>query len=201
MAKRIFFIFSIILVLQSCYLSKKVEGPCTMRIEFRDTPLIIRPDYPKYIDYATNSQYKEAFSQGLTEELTSMNVVLTEDSHSEFVLLISSLTIKETVSMSTVEDASSNYNGQSYSLHRCDADAEFSLHRHGKKISSGWASVSKEEKLNNNRNFGDYLFGSNKDNSEYRYKGLDSGICMDLSKRCGRRTAARITKKISKAIK
>jgi hypothetical protein len=68
-------------------------------------------------------------------------------------------------------------------------------------VSSGWAGVSKEEKLSNNRNFGDYLFGTNKDNTEYRYKGLDSEICMDLAKRCGKRTASRITKKVSRAMK
>jgi hypothetical protein len=189
------------MMFQSCYFSKTIEGPCTMRIEFKDSPILKRPDNPKYIDYATNEQYQEAFLQGLEEELSSMGVVITKEAQSEFVLLITSLTLQETVSISTVDDASSTYHGQSYALHSCDADAEFTLYRNTKKVSSGWAGVSKDEKLSNNRNFGDYLFGTNKDNSEYRYKGLDSEICMDLSKRCGRRTAARITKKVSKAIK
>ncbi len=192
-------IFSVFL--QSCYLSRNVEGTCTMRIEFRETPLIGRPSSSKYIDYASAEEYKKLFMEGLEEELVQMGVTLTEDAQSEFVLLITEFSLKETISSSTVDDSSSPYNGQTYQLHSCDADAEYTLYRNGKKVSSGWAGVSKEEKLTNNRNVGDYILGSNKDNTEYRHKGLDESVFSDLAKKCGRRTAARITKKVTKAMK
>lgn len=189
--------------IQSCYISRSIEGPCKVRIEM---PSPIQLDYipeAKYIQYSGSEAYTSAFKKALEEELVSMGciIVYTAEEQADFVLLIKSFTLSETRDITTVQDEKSPYNGQTYALHSCDADAEFVLYKKGQKIKSGWAGVDKDEKLTNNRNVGDYVFGTNKDLTDYRYKGLDETIFIDLSTRCGRRTAARVTKKITKYLK
>lgn len=193
------FIF-ILLTLQGCYISKTVKTPCTLRIDKSFSVNMSKPDDPKYLKESQETLYKEKFIDGLKEELTTYNVTVIENDveKADFELKITSFSLKETMNTSTVDDAASPYNGQSYALHSCNADVNFILYKDGKEMGDWYAGVIKEEKLTNNRNVGDYIFGANKDGSEYRHKQLDENIFEDLSGRAGRRTAARITKKISK---
>jgi len=197
---RIIIILLSVLTLHSCYISKKIEGDCFVRLEFSKNIELSRASFTKYMDYSTAEAYTNAYTKGLKEELKSMGVIVVENPIDKvhFTLVITHLSLTESMDAKTVDDASSPYHGQTYALHKCEADAKFELYSNNKKVSSGYAGVSKEEKLSNKRNMGDYIFGGNRDNSEYRHKGLSESIFMDLSQRCGRRTAARITKKITK---
>jgi hypothetical protein len=60
------------------------------------------------------------------------------------------------------------------------------------------AYSSDEERLNTNRTFWQILFGLNKDNSEYTYHELSSDVYDDLIRKAARKSAAKISKAISK---
>ena len=191
------------LVIHSCYISRKIEGDCFVRLQFSKNIELNRASYTKYLDYTNAEAYMDAYIKGLKNELQSMGVKIIENTidKAHFTLVITHFSLTESMDVKTVDDASSPYHGQTYALHKCDADAKFELYTNNKKVSSGYAGVSKEEKLSNKRNMGDYIFGGNRENTEYRHKGLSENIFLDLSQRCGRRTAARITKKITKLYK
>jgi hypothetical protein len=193
-------VFFVLLLLQSCYISKSVKSPCTLRIEDDFSVSITKPDNPKYIRENEREQYKEKFLEGLKSELSTYGVTVVSSSleKADYVLKITSFRLSESTNTTTVDDAASQYNGQSYTLHSCDADVDFALYQDGKKKGNWWAGLKKEEKLTNKRNVGDYVLGTNKENSEYRHKGLADDVFMDISQKAGRRTAARLTKKIGK---
>jgi hypothetical protein len=190
----------LITTLGSCYISRKVETPLSLKIDRNFEVNIDKPSDPKYIKESDADKYKQLFIDGIINELSNYNVTVISSEAEKYDLLlkIKELRVRETVNTSTVDDAASPYHGQSYSLHSCDAAVDFVLYRNGAETDKGWASVDKEEKLTNNRNVGDYILGSNKDGSEYRHKQLSDDIFEDLSQRAGRRTAARITKKLTK---
>ena len=190
-------------ILSSCYISRTIEGPATLRIEQSAPVQVKKPEFPKYILHSTEQEYMRAFEKELQKELESMGVTVVTDMNTpvDFILTIDKFILGEIMEYTKVDDEKSTYHGQSYVLHSCYASTDFTLYNRGEKISTGWASVDKDEKLSNKRNVGDYIFGSNKDNTEYRHKGLQDDVCVDLAERCGRRTAARITKKISKFAK
>lgn len=195
------YIFSFILLssfLSSCYISRQVETPVSMRIDESFMVVTSQPDDPKYMKEQDTAKFKQMFIEGIKNELTSYNVTVVNDNSCEFVLKIKSFRLRESVNTSTVDDAASPYNGQSYALHSCDADVDFVLLKNGSEAEKGFAGVNKEEKLTNNRNVGDYILGTNKSGSEYRHKQLSGDVFEDLSQRAGRRTAARITKKLTK---
>ena len=197
--KQYLFIFTLI-ILTSCYISRKVETPSSLKIDKNFSVVFDKPLEPKYLLSEDESKFKSLFIEGLKNELINYNVTVIENDvdKSDFVLKITSFRLRETVSTSTVDDPASEYNSQQYSLHSCDAGVDFVLLKEGVETEKGWAGVNKDEKLTNNRNVGDYVLGTNKDGSEYRHKQLSEDIFDDLSQRAGRRTAARITKKLTK---
>lgn len=194
----VFLIF--ICLLSGCYISRNVETPLTLKIDTGFEVNIDKPTDPKYLKDNETDKYKQLFIEGIKNELVNYNVTVVDKEAEKYDLLlkIKEFRVRESVNTSTVDDATSPYHGQSYALHSCDASVDFVLYRNGSETDKGWASVDKEEKLTNNRNVGDYILGANKDGSEYRHKQLSDDIFEDLSQRAGRRTAARITKKLTK---
>lgn len=193
----------ITLLLTGCYISKPVTTPCSLYINPTFQIDYSKPIDHKYLNETLTQTYHNAFLKGLKNELSLYGVTVTESEHdkTDFYVSIQKLSLRESANTETVNDEKSEFNGQKYTLHACDAGADFSLFKNGKKSGSWWASVDKAEKLTNNRNVGDYVFGTNKDNSQYRHKGIAEDIFIDLCERCGRRTAAVLTKKISKQLK
>ena len=134
----------------------------------------------------------------MISELDYYNIKLNNsaNSKSDIDLVINEFKMSETSSQETINDEKSEYNAYTFTLNDCDIDVEYTLMKNGIEIGkySNW--VDKEEKISNNRNIGDYMFGTNKDNLTYRFKSLDDDIFVTLTKKLANRTAAKITKKI-----
>ncbi len=197
------FLSTILFVAQSCYISKPLKEPKTIKIVTNFS--VEKNDYEntKYINNYSTDEYKNKYLSELKKELDIYNLHETDKDNPDFTLVIDKLKISETISTETVNDENSEYNGQSFEISSCSVTAEFSLYSGNinKEIAKTFASSTKDEKVTNNRNLGDYIFGENKDNKTYRFKGLSDDIFIQLSEKTGRRTVAKLTKKIHKAIK
>ncbi len=199
----LFILTAITLITQSCYISKPLKEPKSIKIVINFTPQKQDYDNTKYINNYSLQDYKEKYLTALKNELDIYNLNETDNNNPDFTLIIDKFNVSETISTETINDESSEYNGQSFDVSSCSVTAEFSLYYGNvdKEITSTFASASKDEKVTNNRNLGDYITGSNKDNSIYHFKGLSDDIFITLSEKTGRRTVIKLTKKIHKAIK
>ncbi|PIP55314.1 MAG: hypothetical protein COX07_00570 [Bacteroidetes bacterium CG23_combo_of_CG06-09_8_20_14_all_32_9] len=201
--RNICFIFVILTTcLSGCYIGKPLKVKSTMYVFFASETGVLTCINGKYAKETKWNEYKNAFIDGLKKESSYYNLVITEDEKqsADFTLVISSFNVSESLSSETVNDVASPYNGKTFQLSSCNADATFKLYKgNQEKLLGQWsANAYKDEKISNNRNFGDFVFGTNKDNSEYRYKELDDNICTTLSEKCGNHVIAKLTRKISK---
>lgn len=195
-----------IFFLSGCYIGKPLKNKATLYVDLSFETNVNNSLFDnKYTDKTKWKDYKDAFIQGLVNEGEYYNLLVTDKNlqNPDFTLVIKSFSVSESTSSETVNDEKSQYNGQTFQLSECSTSSTFILYKGNKeKLLGEWsASADKAEKITNNRNFGDYVFGSNKDNSQYRYKGLDDNICVDLSEKCGKHTIVKLTRKISKNYK
>lgn len=192
------------IMLISCYFGKHLDETKYIAVVDEFSPNTGNSTSFVYINNYTADDYKSYYLTKLTEELSYYNATVVDVSSQrvDYTLVIKQLNLKESTKSEVVDDPSSEYHGQSYELIVCDADVSFSLYKgkvsDDKLIDQYTAAASKEEKVTNNRNLGDYMFGTNKNNSEYRHKLLSDDIFKDLTEKCANRTTAKITKKISK---
>lgn len=205
MKKYIFLFLIITNTLQGCYIGKPLKNKVNLCIDLSFETTINNTFGDKYLDKLKWNDYKTAFIDGLKNEggYYNLEVVDNTSQNIDFSLVINSFSVSESSHSETVSDEKSPYNGKSFQLSDCSASSSFTLYKGNKeKVLGEWStSADKSEKLTNNRNFGDYVFGANKDNSEYRYKGLDDNICVNLSEKCGKHVIAKLTRKISKNLK
>ncbi|MCE3260528.1 MAG: hypothetical protein K0S12_2169, partial [Bacteroidetes bacterium] len=92
------------------------------------------------------------------------------------------------------------YNGMEIVLNSVECSAEFEItdtRNKSKKLLNCYNSKSRTEKLKNNRDAGDLIFGTNKDKTEYRTKLLSDNVCLNLTQDVGRRIWVPITRRIS----
>ena len=202
MKKLLFIIPLISIFIQGCYIGKPLKENKTIFIETSFETNVNNSFDNKYSDKGKADIYKKEFLKGLKNEGKLYNLDVYDDklSKADYVLTIKYLSIKESSHAEVVNDEKSPHNGKSFLLSDIDVSSTFILYKGNKEKHLGeWSSsASKEEKITNNRNLGDYMFGFNKDNSEYRFKGLKDDICEDLSEKCGKHIIVKITRKISK---
>lgn len=202
MIKNSIFILSFIILLTGCYIGKPLKEPKTLYIETNFETVVVNDFGNKYADKLKWEDYRKSFIKGLENEGNYYNLTasLSSPEKPDFTLVIRSFSVKESSHSETVSDEKSPYNGKSFELSDLDASSTFILYKGNKeKLLGEWStSALKSEKISNNRNFGDYVFGNNKDNSEYRYKELKDDICSVISEKCGKHVIAKITRKISK---
>lgn len=201
--KNLLFLIAIVFATQSCYISRPLKVSKTIKIISDITPEVDKTEDAKYITNYNYNDYKDAYVNELKNTLINYNLNETDKENCDFTLVITKLNISETISTETIDDSESDYNGQTYDISNCSVSAYFTLYKGNrlKEITKNHAYSTKDEKITNNRNLGDYIFGDNKDNKTYRYKGLPDDILLTLSQKAGRRTVGKITKKINKEIK
>ncbi len=205
--KKYFFGILIIVFISGCYWGRNLEKNQKIKIIDNFTPDIDNSISSVYINNYNADNYQTFCIDELRSNLEINNVTLINNNTSQidFTVVIDKLLLQEKTKTETVNDESSLYNGQSYDLIVCDVDIKFKLYKGDVKdnylIDTYSINVNKEEKVTNNRNLGDYMFGTNKDNAEYRQKLLSDDIFKTLSEKAGRRTSAKVTTKISKRIK
>ena len=193
----------------SCILFKKeINKPVT--VCFADSPII--PTFSstgittKYIGSVTQEEIAISFLKNFNNEgsnTKNITLVKTED-NADFMVQLISLEISESSKTEKINDSKSPNNGQEVVLNTVQCSATFKLIKNSDKkrnLSTCNNIKSKTEKLKNNRDLGDLVFGTNKDRSEYSTKLLSDLICINLAEDVGRRVWVPITRRIAKNIK
>jgi hypothetical protein len=194
-------------MLSSCYLGKHIDENVNVFIESNYTASKGNSTGHTYIDNYSEFDYSKYMIENLISSLQICNVTVVDESNKDidFVISLTSLDLEESTKTETVDDVNSEYNGRTYELATCEANADFSLYSNqsGSRSLIGSYSVfaEKEEKVKNSRTAVDYMFGSNKDNTEYRHKLLSDDVFKVLSEKCGNRISAKATKKMAKSFK
>lgn len=202
-----FILFATGLMLNSCYLGKQLDENVHVSIEDNFTVSKVNNQGDTYIDNYSETDYQKYMIENLISSLEVCNVTVVDENSEaiDFVISVTRLNLDESTRTETVDDVNSEYNGRTYELATCEADADFSLYSNqsGSRSLIGSYSVfaEKEEKVKNSRTALDYMFGSNKDNTEYRHKLLSDDVFKVLSEKCGNRISAKATKKMAKSFK
>ena len=189
-------------LLQGCYLGRQIETPVVVRIEsnvtMNNTTTI--PD-PIYVNLVTPEQCVESFRSRMESSLASNNITVQKKGdglNADYVIVVTGLSMQEGTKTETVNDADSEFNGQTYELSTCDASATAELYNADKseKLGNWTLYADKDEKVKNNRTLGQLIGGTNQNNNEYREKLLSDDVFADLSSKCGNRVAAKVSTKI-----
>jgi hypothetical protein len=179
------------LLLSGCYVSKKLDSTATIRIRNNFEVTLESCSEPKYINYASGESYRSSFLEALESEMKENNLVSRDSGKTEYELEITQLRVEEDISTQTM-------NEENFELHGCGVYFKGVLYKNGELVAELNSDAGRSEDTSNNRTFWEWLFGLNKDNSEYHVKRMSSGICQKLSEKCGRHTCAVITKRIVK---
>lgn len=208
-----FLVLFLIFIADSCTIGKRIDKKQYLYLNIdKITVSIDNYNSNKYISNFSPEDYKIAYINELERCLADYNIVLLNESKEHltvkiaesFTMKLDEFKIKENYKIEQIPDTyDSNLNKEIF-ITNCEIIIEFRI---GKEPLSFLAIkkhniyVSKEEKLSNNRTFWQIIFGSNKDNSIYTYKELDKDVFMELTKKSARKTAAKISRIISKKLK
>ena len=184
-------LFILVVLFSSCYVSKKLDSPATIRIGNNFDVMLEPCDGPKYINYSTKESYRSGFLEALENELKEHNLISQDSGKVNYYLEITQLKVRENVSTETV-------NEENFELHGCTVYFIGVLYENGQSIGELSADAARSEDTSNNRTFWEWVFGLNKDNSTYHVKEMSSGICEKLSEKCGKHACAVVTKRIVK---
>ncbi len=157
---------------------------------------------PVYIYNYSIAAYKITFIDDLREALRAKNIQLVlsiAENVKPYYLNISKFRLSEEIHTETVDDTASEQYGQSYDLSTCEVKAEYVLSTPDHQIVGSWKSTSlREERLSNSRGFFDWLFGLNKNNTEYHEKELNNETFLNLIESVCTRTAKKLVKKVKR---
>lgn len=206
---RIFFYIIVITLLSSCTIFKKeISRPVTVYVD-QTAPLPHNNSNGiavKYIGNVSDQAIGEGFMKNFLQEgANTKNVTLVQDENTaEFTLKLVSFDITENSKSETINDSKSPNNGQQVVLNSVDCSVSYKLilnKNKNKNLMTCSNIKSRSEKLKNNRDAGDLLFGTNKDRSQYRTKLMSDDICLNLAEDVGRRIWVPITRRIAKNLK
>ncbi|MBL7917629.1 MAG: hypothetical protein JNM96_04475 [Bacteroidia bacterium] len=199
----------LILFLQTCILFKK-EIPKPVVVKLEEVPGFIsitnNSGYPKYVVSFTEQDYYNAFMKGFNGEgaLTKNVTIDNSSSNPDYIIKFTKVEIIESDFAETINNAKSAMNGQVVYLNKVEvsASADCINAKTNKKIGMTCSNLKvKNEKLKNNRSAADLMFGTNKDKTVYREKGLRESIAKDLAEDVGRRIWVPISKRIKNDLK
>ena len=185
---------------QSCYISKSLERDVNVSLDESFNIAVNNSGSSSFSSRYSAEEYKSAFIEGMKAEFATGHIIVVDNSP-EFSISVSEVSMAESTKSHTVSDVDSDDNGKVFEL------TSIKLKAKGKVIQSEgtekgwWADKSKDEKVTNNRSGGQIITGENKDKNTYREKELDDDEALDLARKCGRRSGARIINDIVKALK
>lgn len=196
--KNIFLLF-LSITLGACYTQLKLTTAKTIRvidISVFTTDTVNNTSYLHYYPLAT---YKNSFITELKNGLKEggLTVVDTGLQITDYTVVFTKLSYKESLEPETVKDANSVDNGKTFPLHACSIKAESSLYNANAKLLEKFTFTNYQaEKLRPYSAFWNLLFETN--NTEYRIKKLSNNIFDYIAKACARSTSAAVIKKLLK---
>jgi len=190
-----------LIILQSCYVSKTLERDVKVSLSESIAMSISNNGNSTFSSNYSEEEYKKAFIEGMKAEFASGHIILVDNSP-EFTVSISEFSMIESTKTETVSDSDSEDNGKVFELSSLSLNAKGQVVKvDGTDSRDWWADKSKDEKVTNSRSGGQIITGDNKDNNTYREKEFSDNEALDLARKCGRRSGARIINDIVKAIK
>jgi len=206
--KIILFKCAVLFLFSTCTVFKKeIKKPVTVALMGTFSASIKQnAPYIKYANVHSTEEITIAFLKNFESEAnTTKNVTFKfNDESADFTLTITSLEITESSKIETINDSKSPYNGQQIELNTVDCSVQIAIintKNKTKHLMDCSNIKSRSEKVKNNRDLGDLITGSNKDNTKYRTKLLSDNICVNLAEDVGRRVWVPITRRISKNLK
>jgi hypothetical protein len=198
--KKIILFFLLAFTFNACLINR-VKVSKTLRIVDQTQYVVDTSENPHYLLNYSLESYKNEFVEKLKRRLKKSNVKVVDTSTkmADYTLVLKILYFKDTIGSRTVQDSSSEENGQLFQLHSCSMIAKTILYNSKSELVDSIAMLDEDsETLANNRTFWDFVFHTNKDNSNYRMKTLSNNIFMRLTKGCVRGTARVLVKKLKK---
>lgn len=155
-----------------------------------------------YINNYQESKYKTTFIDNLGQAFRNQNIQMefsaTENSE-PYTINIVKCRLSEEVHNETVDDTASGQYGQTYQLSDCEIKVEYVVSTPNHKTIGAWkTTLSREETLSNSRDFFEWLFGLNKDNTEYHEKTLGRDVFLSETQNIAEKVAKKVKKKIKK---
>jgi hypothetical protein len=186
---------------QSCYISKSLERDVNVSLDKSFNVAISTSGNSTFSSNYSAEEYKAAFIEGMKAEFAAGHIIIVDNSP-EFSISISEVSMAESTKSHTVSDTDSDDNGKVFELTSIELKAKGKVvQSEGSDSRSWWADKSNAEKVTNSRSGGQIITGENKDKKTYREKELGTDEALDLARKCGRRSGARIIHDIVKALK
>lgn len=196
---RTLLLFLLSISFSSCFIGRKVPEGTTIRIVNNATVSNRMPSDSPYWQGKSEQECVAAFMNGISSELEFYKVKVVTAGDADYELMVDRIELSETLNNETVNDPNSPYNGKTFQLADITVTASGDISNIKNKEHRRVNGLgSRQEKISNNRNLGDLIFGSNKDNTTYRLKSLPDNVVVDMSERAGRRVATDITRKLKK---
>ena len=194
-----FLIIVSLIVFQSCYISKSLERDVNVSLDESFNIALSNSGSSSFLSRNSAAEYKAAFIEGMKAEFATGHIIVVGSSP-EFSISVSEVSMAESTKSHTVSDTDSDDNGKVFELTSIKLKAKGNVVQSiGFRSRGWWADKSKVEKVTNSRSGGQIITGENKDKKTYREKELDTDEALDLARKCGRRSGARIINDIVKA--
>jgi len=204
----LFFIALSFLFFTSCSVGRYLDDPAYVFIPSTIDARMSNQSQ-KYLKTENPDYYSNLFLSEFDNELASLNIMMTRDiktsGNNVFVLKNIDLSLSESYITETIYEDSLSYQSQNYQIVSCNVSIDFDIYSAGAggsylvKTSSAYAG--EDEELSTNRTFWQFIFGVNKDNSVYTYKELNSDVFDELCKKTARRSAAKISRVLSRELR
>lgn len=188
-------------ILSGCYVTKTLDREVHVTLEENFPLFIVNNGNSTFTSLSSADNYKAKFIEGVKSEFSSSKVN-PDGVNPEFRIEIKELTITESTSVETVNDTTSDQNGQSFELTRLEYNANGIVIRLSDNKEFTWnASKDKEEKVTSNRSVIQLATGQNKEQNVYREKDFSDDEALSTTWHIGRRSGQSTVKEIIKALK
>lgn len=195
-------LIALIVVLASCYVSKKTTRPVNVSVNTNFLINIEKDPKGHFVDYYTVDQYKEQFIAGLTSKLKMNNITIVNE-NPEFIIEIEKIVLVEKMSTDTVKDPKSVDKGKVYEVTYGEVKSYGKIRSADNSKSDSFdADKSGREKLTNFFRPGEKTAdGRTPTANDWKKKAFDSHEYRDMVNTVGYRTGDVITNRVNKFIK
>lgn len=200
-------------LLISCSVGRKLEKTHYLYLLPIDNSIKLENyNSSKYLKNTNSEKLREIFIEEFRNRLKDYNIVLLIDKSeiyslkvlNSFTIRIQDLKYYEEFEIKEIKDNEQSQQVNTYYVTSCNLSLDFyigkepfsfvSLKKHN-------VFAGKDEKLSTDRTFWQIIFGTNKDNSVYTYKELDTDVFEDLTRKVAKKTAAKVSRIMYKKTK
>lgn len=192
-------------VFSSCSVGRVLDDKAYVYVDGR-RDIVFNSQSSKYLNSSNSDEYYLTFMREFDAALKVYNIELLSTNNLKqenlYISIAKPFEMSETYSVENIYSDSLSLIPETYKITKCGVNYDFDLYKSGSQGKEHLKGInvfcSDEEKLNTKRTFFQILFGANKNRTEFTYRELSSNVCDDLMRKTARRSAAKISKTISK---